>query len=208
MSKGCNFFAWKYFFKPLNGALGDRTNTVHRGCVGKPLKDGTICNTMRKFTVKTASDPEKDGVTQRQLKRFVALLLQPGRMGYLHMPGNHQVLKVRDYQNMVNLFESRSKFTIIFCTKNHRNCWMKFGLKCDSFNLCRKKNNPSGFMEEMFLGTYESVELSLPKKATFVEKLVAVARADGTITPEEEETIRYICQLINIDMRFLNHLLC
>ncbi len=51
----------------------------------------------------------------------------------------------------------------------------------------------------MFLGTYESVQMTMPKKATFLERLVAVARADGTMTSEEKETISYICQLIDLD---------
>jgi len=77
----------------------------------------------------------------------------------------------------------------------------------DLFNLTREKENPAGFMEDMFVNAYQTVQLTLPKKAIFVEKLVAVARADGTITPDEKETIKYICRLIDIDRRFLNHLI-
>ena len=75
------------------------------------------------------------------------------------------------------------------------------------FNLCRSQNKPCEFMEELFLNTYQSVKLSLPKKAHFIEKLAAVALADGSVSHQEESTIKYICELINLDVRFLPNLL-
>jgi len=75
------------------------------------------------------------------------------------------------------------------------------------YNLCRTKDNPCIIIEDIFHETYTSVNLSLAQKALFMEKLVAVAFADGKLSPKEKSTLKYISELIDLDERFLMALL-
>ena len=70
------------------------------------------------------------------------------------------------------------------------------------FELCRKSDDAAAMMEEMFVSTLGEKTLSMPRRAMFVERLVAVARADGVIDDTERAAINRVCALIGLDGSF------
>ncbi len=70
------------------------------------------------------------------------------------------------------------------------------------FELCRKSDDSAALMEEMFVSTLADKKLSMPRRAMFVERLVAVARADGVIDDTERAAINRVCALIGLDGSF------
>lgn len=70
------------------------------------------------------------------------------------------------------------------------------------FDLCRKSDDAAGMMEEMFVSALGDKTLSMPRRAMFVERLVAVARADGVIDDTERAAINRVCALIGLDGSF------
>ena len=77
----------------------------------------------------------------------------------------------------------------------------------DLASLCRNHDSPADLMEEMFISEYQAIKLSAPKKAMLVERLVAVAKADGNIDSHELKALNAICEIIEIDASFMEHLL-
>ena len=73
--------------------------------------------------------------------------------------------------------------------------------------LCREEDDPVAFFERYFRDAVGCVNLTNPRRASLLQKVIHVSLADGAISEEEEEVIRKICSLIGLDQRFVDHLL-
>jgi tellurite resistance protein len=77
----------------------------------------------------------------------------------------------------------------------------------EMYALCNKQESPSVFLSEHFKEALETNKLPACKKAMLLEKVILVARADGTISDDEKDVIFKICHHLNLEPIFAEHLL-
>lgn len=73
--------------------------------------------------------------------------------------------------------------------------------------LCREEEDPAAFLERYFRDAVGCVNLTNPRRASLLQKVIHVSLADGAISEDEEEVIRKICTLIGLEQHFVDHLL-
>lgn len=73
--------------------------------------------------------------------------------------------------------------------------------------VCRDEEFPAVFLERYFREAVSGVKLTNPRRASLLHKVIHVSLADGTISVQEEEVLRQICNLIELDQRFADHLI-
>lgn len=73
--------------------------------------------------------------------------------------------------------------------------------------LCREEDVPAAFLERYFRDALAGANLTNPRRASLLQKVIHVSLADGEISAEEDEVIRKICSLIGLDQRFADHLI-
>ena len=73
--------------------------------------------------------------------------------------------------------------------------------------LCRDEELPAAFLERYFREAVSGVQLTNPRRASLLQKVINVSLADGSISAQEEGVLRQICFLIGLDQRFADHLI-
>ena len=73
----------------------------------------------------------------------------------------------------------------------------------DLHKVCKENEDPAFVFREMFVASFSELKLSLVKRASLMDQLVAVAKADGEIVEAEMEVLSDISEIMNLDKSFL-----
>jgi Zn-dependent protease with chaperone function/uncharacterized tellurite resistance protein B-like protein len=73
----------------------------------------------------------------------------------------------------------------------------------DLHKICKENEDPAFVFRQMFVSSFSELKMSLVKRASLIEQLVAIARADGGIVGAEIEVLTDICEIIDLDKSFL-----